>query len=71
MVILRRRHDGWNASRIRLFFTELMRSRCVARAARAAGLTARSAYRLRARDADVAALWDKVLRLPGKRRVDL
>jgi hypothetical protein len=65
MVITCRRHDGWNAARIRLFFAELMRSRCVARAARSAGLSSRSAYRLRARDPDVAALWDRVLRMPG------
>lgn len=61
-VPLRARHDGWTAARQRAFVAALADTASVTAAARAAGMTARSAYRLRARaDADgFAEAWDAV-----------
>ena len=40
------RRDGWSEEKQRLFIALLAKSGCVARAARAVGMTPRSAYRL-------------------------
>ena len=57
------RHDGWTPARQRLFIAQLDRIGLVGAAARAAGMTAKSAYRLRARAdaASFAAAWDTAL----------
>ncbi|MBB6123832.1 hypothetical protein [Sphingobium subterraneum] len=47
-IPLRERHDGWTADRQIAFIDALAASGCVTDAARAVGLSARSAYRLRA-----------------------
>ncbi len=47
--IKRQRHDGWTLHRQMLFLSELRRSRNVVRAAAAAGMNRKSAYRLRER----------------------
>lgn len=54
------RHDGWTAQRQRAFIDALGRCGLVAAAARAVGMTPKSAYRLRARaGADsFCAAWD-------------
>jgi hypothetical protein len=46
----KQRSDGWTPRRIRLFLEELARCGKVAKAARAAGKTARAAYQLRERN---------------------
>ena len=46
----RNRHDGWTAQRQSAFLVALAKIGLVAAAARAVGMSARSAYRLRARD---------------------
>ena len=60
------RRDGWTAERQLRFVDVLARTRCVTRAAAAAGLSRKSAYRLRARadGALFAALWDRAMRAP-------
>lgn len=57
------RRDGWTAERQLRFLDVLARTRSVTRAARAAGMSRESAYRLRARDQRglFAALWDRTL----------
>lgn len=54
----RKRLAGWSAERQRLFLTNLAETGSVHLAAAAARLTARSAYRLRARSPAFAAAWD-------------
>lgn len=49
---LRLRHDGWTAQRQLDFLLALARLGLVAPAARSVGMSARTAYRLRARDVD-------------------
>jgi hypothetical protein len=63
--IKRQRHDGWTPQRQMLFLAELRRSRNVVRAAAAAGMNRKSAYRLRERadGAEFAAAWDRTLRV--------
>jgi hypothetical protein len=54
----RKRLAGWSAERQRLFLTNLAETGSVHLAAAAARLSARSAYRLRARSPAFAAAWD-------------
>jgi hypothetical protein len=58
------RRDGWTAARQLTFLSELARTHKVAKAARAAGMSRESAYRLRARDPHglFAAAWDRALK---------
>jgi hypothetical protein len=58
------RRDGWNPERQLRFLDTLASTGSVTRAARAAGMSRESAYRLRARadSALFAAAWDKALR---------
>ena len=60
----RARHDGWTADRQRTFLAALAESGSIAQACHEAGITARSAYRLRndPRGRDFAAAWDQALR---------
>jgi len=69
----RKRHDGWTPDRQRDFLAALHATGVVAAAARAAGMSAKSAYRLRARPvaASFAAAWDKLLRQTRERAYDL
>ena len=53
-----RRTEGWSAIRQRLFIETLAETGSVHLSARAAGLSARSAYALRVRSAPFAAAWD-------------
>lgn len=70
------RRDGWTAERQLVFLDTLARTRSVSRAARAAGMSRESAYRLRARDPNglFAAAWDRALRsgrpAPTRREVE-
>lgn len=61
----RKRHDGWTQERQIVFLVTLAETGCVTDAAREAGITARSAYRLRAHPdgKPFAAAWDHALRL--------
>lgn len=54
----RKRWAGWSADRQRMFLTNLAETGSVHLACSAARLTARSAYRLRARSPAFAAAWD-------------
>lgn len=72
-VELRRRHDGWTAERQRTFLVTLAETGCISEACAKAGVSARSAYRLRQR-ADAAAFanaWDQALRLATLRLTTL
>ncbi|GEM_PF-1247516 len=62
-VVLRHRQDGWTADRQRSFLTALGQTGCISDACKAAGVSPRSAYRLRARpDATAfARAWDEAL----------
>lgn len=66
-------HNGWTAERQRAFVETLAETGCVREAAAAAGMSARSAYRLRARPdgVDFARAWDAALRLASSRLVAL
>jgi hypothetical protein len=57
------RRDGWTPERQLRFLDELARSRSVAKAAVAAGMSREGAYRFRNRSdgALFAALWDRIL----------
>lgn len=61
---LNTRRDGWTAARQLRFLDMLVRSRSVTRAAAAAGMSRKSAYRLRDRPdgALFAAMWNQALR---------
>jgi hypothetical protein len=59
----RKRWAGWSAKRQRLFLVNLAETGSVHLAASTARLTARSAYRLRARSPAFAAAWDTADRL--------
>ena len=65
VVPLRTRHDGWTAERQRTFLTVLAETGCISDACSLAGVSSRSAYRLRQRPdaAAFAAAWDQALRL--------
>lgn len=54
----RKRQAGWSAERQRVFLCNLAETGSVHLASAAARLTARSAYRLRARSPEFAAAWD-------------
>jgi hypothetical protein len=55
------RHDGWTEARRKIFLSVLRESGCVIDACRVAGISDTSAYRLRRRDPEMAALWDAAL----------
>jgi hypothetical protein len=57
------RRDGWTPRRQLAFLDTLARTRCVTRAAAAAGMSRESAYRLRRRPSAglFAAAWDRML----------
>lgn len=59
------RQDGWTAERQRRFLIVLAETGCVSEACRGAGVSSRSAYRLRQHPgaAAFAAAWDQALRL--------
>ncbi|QLC25821.1 hypothetical protein HFP57_12855 [Parasphingopyxis algicola] len=69
----RRQRNGWSAERQRLFVETLAETGCVREAAAAAGMSARSAYRLRARPDGEAFghAWEAALRLASSRLVAL
>jgi hypothetical protein len=58
------RRDGWTVERQLGFLAELARTRSVARAANAVGMSREGAYRLRSRPGSAlfGALWDHALR---------
>ena len=60
----RKRHDGWTPQRQRDFLAALYACGVVATAAKAVGMSTRTAYRLRARPGaeSFAAAWDHLLR---------
>ena len=60
---LRRRRNGWTAETQRAFIAALGQCGCVARAARAVGMTSRSAYRLLEADGadSFAEAWDQAI----------
>ena len=64
------RKDGWTTARQLAFLDALARTRSVTAAARSAGMSRESAYRLRGRDSAgaFAAAWDRVLAAPRPRR---
>jgi hypothetical protein len=65
------RHDGWTPERQIAFLDTLAQTRSVTRAAKAAGMSRESAYRLRRRPSAAwfAAAWDQLLK--GHRPVTL
>jgi hypothetical protein len=63
----RKRHAGWSAARQRLFLLALAETGVVHLACATARLSARSAYRLRARSSAFAAAWDMAERLAAGR----
>lgn len=67
------RHDGWTAERQRTFILALADTGCVSDAARAAGMRAKSAYRLRRRpDAEAFdRAWDQALVIASQRLTTL
>lgn len=68
-VPTRPRHDGWTAERQRRFLTALAETGSVTQAAGDVGVSARSAYRLRARPeaAVFGNAWDQALRIAAGR----
>jgi hypothetical protein len=62
-VPARARRDGWTPERQRIFIAALARSGCVGQAAREAGMSRESAYRLRRREGaqSFAAAWDSIM----------
>ncbi|WP_174284672.1 hypothetical protein [Sphingomonas bacterium] len=56
-----RRHDGWTIGRQAQFLAHLSQFGGVAAAAKAVGISAKSAYRLRHRSAAFATAWDAAL----------
>ena len=63
-TLQRFRRDGWTPARQLAFLETLARTRSIAAAARAAGMSRESAYRLRTRDPQglFAAAWDRTLK---------
>ena len=55
------RHDGWTEARRKIFLSVLRETCCVLDACRVAGMSDTSAYRLRERDSEIAALWDEAV----------
>lgn len=64
-VVLAPRHDGWTAARQRRFLVALAETGSISLASAEAGISARSAYRLRARPEATAFArgWDQALKL--------
>ena len=62
------RRDGWTPFRQLAFLAELVCSRSITEAARAAGMSRESAYRLRRREPEslFAAVWDRALQAPAR-----
>ena len=73
VTLTRQRHDGWTAERQRTFLIALAETGCISEACRLAGITARSAYRLRAHPLGerFAAAWDQALRYATARLMTL
>ena len=73
IVLRRTRHDGWTAERQRIFLNALAETGCISQACETTGITARSAYRLRAHpDARAFALaWDQALLISVNRLLTL
>ena len=71
-VPLRRRKDGWTIERQCAFLACLYLTGSVSAAAKAAGMSRMSAYRLRRRRdaASFARAWDAVLTPPGEGRIE-
>ncbi|MGE0179698.1 MAG: hypothetical protein AB7O91_07760 [Sphingomonas sp.] len=70
-VLRKPRKDGWTPQRQRDFIAALADSACVAEAARAAGMTTRSCYRLRRESPQFAAAWEAALAHGARHLVDL
>ena len=70
-VLRKPRKDGWTPQRQIDFIAALADCGCVAEAARAAGMSERSCYRLRRESAPFAAAWDAALPHAARRLVDL
>lgn len=72
-VVLRARHNGWTADRQRAFLTALSETGSISDACKVAGVSPRSAYRLRARpDAlSFADAWDEALLVSVSRLASL
>jgi hypothetical protein len=73
VTLQRTRHDGWTAQRQRTFLAALAETGCISEACHEAGITARSAYRLRQHPsgAPFAAAWDQALRFATARLMTL
>jgi len=73
VTLHRQRHDGWTAARQRTFLVALAETGCISEACRLAGISARSAYRLRAHalGARFAEVWDAALRYATARLMTL
>ena len=71
VVELRRRRDGWTAARQHIFLHTLANTGSVAHAAEAAGITPKSAYRLKnhAKGAAFAKAWDACMMRAANRLV--
>ncbi|MCW3847733.1 hypothetical protein OF829_10820 [Sphingomonas sp. LB-2] len=69
----RKRHDGWTPQRQKTFLAALYACGSVATAAKAVGMSPRTAYRLRTRPGaeSFAAAWDKLLREARARAFDM
>lgn len=69
----RTRHDGWTAERQRIFLTVLAETGCISEACGHAGVSSRSAYRLRQlpHAKDFADAWDTALRLATVRMISV
>ena len=63
---LRTRHDGWSAAKMVSFTKTLTKTGCVRDAARVAGVSKTSAYRLRELNMDFARSWDEALKKAEK-----
>jgi hypothetical protein len=72
-VALAKRHNGWTAARQRRFLENLAETGSISLACTYAGVSSRSAYRLRARPdaAAFAKAWDEALKLAALRLMTL
>ncbi len=72
-VLLAHRHNGWTAARQRRFLENLAETGSISFACTFAGVSSRSAYRLRARPdaAPFAKAWDEALKLASLRLMTL
>ena len=73
VTLQRTRHDGWTADRQRSFLTALAETGCISVACEQAGISARSAYRLRQHPSGqpFADAWDQALRFATARLMTL